>query len=63
MSKWTKSSDPKYGVWWEADCHLKSAQWYNNRWTEFLTESPRGKEEILDFGRHMMSQYGIKINY
>ena len=54
--------DPQYGTWWKAVDHLRNAKNYNVRWQQFLNTNP-SKQEILDFGKKLMSDYGIRTNF
>ncbi len=54
--------DPKFGAWWEAGEHGRRAYEYNQRWRAFLDTKP-SQTQILDFGRKVMSDYNIPINY
>jgi len=56
--------DPKYLTWWEAKPHLKTSQSYNNKWEKFFYENPEATpNQILEAGREIMNDYGIKTNY
>jgi RHS repeat-associated protein len=53
-------SDPAYGEWWKAQDHLKNAYGYNKRWEGWLQDHPDASpEEILQFGRELMTSYGF----
>lgn len=54
--------DPKYLTWWEETSHLKIAKEYNTSWKEFL-KIDRSKEEILEFGKKIMENHGMKARY
>ena len=54
--------DPKFGAWWERSTHLKKSYEYNLRWMRFLSRTPT-REQILQFGRELATEYGFQINY
>lgn len=54
--------DPQYGSWWEASDHRLNAYDYNSAWRNFLRRHPT-QNEALDFGRSLMSNFGIPVNY
>ena len=64
LSKGINIDDPQYCTWWERSTHRSAASGYNNQWSEFRTRSPNATvEEIFQFGRELISGYGIKTNY
>ncbi len=56
--------DPRFGSWWEASSHQKSAASYNKIWNDFLSTNP-SKSQILREGRAIMTAFGrgSKINF
>ncbi|MFW5879661.1 MAG: hypothetical protein ACOCUV_02430 [bacterium] len=56
--------DPFFGVWVDMSKHmfLHNTEKYNDYWREYLKKGPT-PTEILDRGRKLMSEYGIKVNY
>lgn len=54
--------DARYGAWWEATEHLANARGYNEAWEGFLVTNPN-REQILEFGRTLAGQYGLKIHF
>ena len=56
--------NPKYGAWWEKTSHLKNAYQYNQNWSKFIFDHPNPtQEQILDYGREIMKEYGFNVNY
>jgi hypothetical protein len=56
--------DPHYLTWWETISHQKNAKKYNNAWFEFMRKKRNAtKAEILNFGRQLMKDEGINVNY
>lgn len=53
---------PQFGAWWGSSEHLSKAKEYNQRWSDFIQKQP-SQSEIYDFGREIMSSYGISTNY
>jgi len=59
--------DPKYGSWWESapnvsGNHQSKAFEYNLKWKNFLQNNPT-QQEIIDFGKGLTNQYGLKSNF
>lgn len=56
--------DPKYMTWWKSPDHQKNAYGYNKEWEKFIQSTPNPtKYQVLDQGRIIMNEYGIKVNY
>ena len=56
--------DPRYGSWWEAQNHLQNAKGYNERWELFFSQTPNASsDQVLEFGRQLASEYGLKIYF
>lgn len=54
----------KYMQWWENTDHLKNARGYNNEWKSFFGKTPNPTlQEIEEFGRGLMKEYGITVNF
>lgn len=57
-------NDPKFGTWWESTSHLSNAKAYNDAWSTFFSANSAPKiDQILEYGRTLMSQYGIAVGY
>jgi RHS repeat-associated protein len=64
LSKGINIHDPKYLSWWEKTSHRTNANQYNSDWMEFIKDNPKATlPQILQQGKEMMSEYGIKTNY
>jgi len=56
--------DPKYLTWFEKSIHRPTAKAYNDEWREFIFKPGRTNDEIFQFGRKVMTRYGITdLNY
>jgi hypothetical protein len=56
--------EPKSLTWWKAGPHLKNAKDYERKWSLFFSNNQIAtKGQVLDKGRNMMMQHGLKINY
>jgi hypothetical protein len=56
--------EPQHLTWWEKTPHRSSAKHYNEEWIRFMRKNPEATPaEILEEGRRMMAEYGIKTNY
>ena len=54
----------KHMTWWEAKSHLANAKGYNKEWIEFFEKQPNASQaQILDYGKQLMKEYGLKVNY
>ncbi len=54
--------NPKYGAWWAADAHRRSASLYNRTFSEYLRANRSATaEQILDFGRELARRYGLDV--
>jgi RHS repeat-associated protein len=55
--------DPKYLAWWGKG-HLPNAKAYNKEWKEFMWDRPEPTmDQILQEGKRLMSEHGIKTNF
>jgi len=64
LKKGINIDDPKYLTWWEKRPHGSNASEYNGIWREFLADSPRAtKEQILEYGREIMTNLGHQVNF
>lgn len=55
--------DPKYLTWWEGKSHLSNRAQYDKIWYDFIFNQSPTKEQVIQKGRSLMSDYGIKTNY
>ncbi len=57
--------DPKYLTWWEKSSYQKNAYEYNKVWRGIMYDnvSPLTTEQILQEGKRIMTEYGIKTHY
>lgn len=55
-------NDPRFGTWWEAGAHQRAASAYNAAWERFLQTNP-STGQILQFGREISGQYGLRIGF
>jgi Predicted lipoprotein of unknown function (DUF2380) len=56
--------DPRYLTWWETISHQQNAKKYNAAWFEYIKKNEHAtKEQILNFGRQLMKDEGINVNY
>ena len=56
--------EPQYMTWWEKTSHLKASRAYNEEWKLFFRKNHEAdKAEILNQGKYLMLEYGIKTNY
>lgn len=64
LKKGINIHDPKYLTWWEASSHQPNAKQYNLDWKAFLRKNQDATvKQILEEGKRMMTEYGIKTNY
>ncbi len=56
--------EPQYLTWWEASSHQSNSFTYNALWKSFIrNNSEATKLQILEEGKKIMIEYGIKTNY
>jgi hypothetical protein len=61
-SKGLNIHEPRFGVWWSRSAHRSNAKDYNRAWNQFILNNPNATvQEITDFGKQLMSQYGFNI--
>ena len=64
LQKGINIHDPQYLTWWEAGSHLPNTYEYNRKWAEFVRKNQTATaSQILQKGRELMTEYGIKTNY
>ena len=64
LQKGINIHDPKYLTWWDAKSHLTNAKQYNDVWIDFFIENSNPtKAKILEQGKRMMAEQGIKTNF
>lgn len=64
IDKGINIDNPRYGTWWEKIDHTKNARRYNSTWSEFLLDNPNCTyEEVLKFGKSIMNDYNVRVNY
>jgi Predicted lipoprotein of unknown function (DUF2380) len=63
-SKGIDVHNPKFGSWWESTSHNRNWSDYNAGWRRFIeTNQNAHPNSVLDFGKQIMSRYGLKTNY
>jgi len=56
--------DPRYLTWWEGSSHVRARQTYENEWKRFFMKNNNPtSDQILEHGKLLMQEYGIKVNY
>ncbi len=62
-------NDPRIMSWWKATDHLRNAAAYNRYWADFWDRN-RGRlpssaftDEILQYGRFVMSEFGQTVGF
>ena len=56
--------DPKFGSWWNSTSHRKNAYQYNAQWRQWISNNPNANvKDVMNYGRRIMGQYGLPINY
>ncbi|HCA57996.1 MAG TPA: hypothetical protein DEP46_08455 [Blastocatellia bacterium] len=55
-------NDPSFGAWWQSGSHLRNAAQYNREWRNFLATDPN-RDDIINFGRAIMTRYGISVGF
>ncbi len=64
LKKGINIDDPKFLTWWERAPHRASAKEYNDIWRAFFADHPRAtKEQILEYGNKVMTNYGNQVNF
>ena len=54
--------DPLFGSWVEKSPHRQWSRAYNNRWEEFLKNTPSA-EQILNFAQQLGEEYGFNVQF
>ncbi|MBL7750946.1 MAG: DUF2380 domain-containing protein [Chitinophagaceae bacterium] len=55
-------NDPIHMQWWDRAGHNPNAQKYNAEWRAFMRLNPNAdKNAVLQFGRDIMSKYGLNV--
>ncbi len=54
----------KYAQWWNSPDHQSKAGEYNRKWEIFIENHPYpALDEVLQFGREIMEQYGFSVHF